>query len=287
MWGWGKSITTTCGGRWAIRPRTRQDLTAELTTESADQVTRESTDGNDREQLVTLIDGNVDDSVNTEDVSDATPAAPALTDTSKSVASTSPAPSSGGMRVRKRNGALEPVDLNKIVNAIARASEGLDGVDPMRVATRTISGARRRRHHDASSTSCRSAPPPRLIVEEPNYSRLAARLLATVIDKEVRNQNIHVVLRSRSRVGHRAGLDRRQRPPRLSQPTPASSTTAIDSDRDLRSSSTSACAPSTTATCCATPSAAQVIETPQYFFLRVACGLADRRPERGDRALPT
>ena len=29
-----------------------------------------------------------------------------------------------------------------------------------------------------------------LIVEEPNYSRLASRLLATVIDKEVRNQNI-------------------------------------------------------------------------------------------------
>ncbi|HAB57901.1 MAG TPA: hypothetical protein DCE75_07595, partial [Acidimicrobiaceae bacterium] len=29
------------------------------------------------------------------------------------------------MRVKKRNGSLEPVDLNKIVNAIARASEGL------------------------------------------------------------------------------------------------------------------------------------------------------------------
>ena len=43
------------------------------------------------------------------------------------------------MRVKKRSGALEPVDVNKIVNAIARASEGLLGVDPMRVATRTIS----------------------------------------------------------------------------------------------------------------------------------------------------
>ena len=44
------------------------------------------------------------------------------------------------MRVRKRNGSLEPVDINRIVNAIAKASEGLMGVDPMRVATRTISG---------------------------------------------------------------------------------------------------------------------------------------------------
>ena len=43
------------------------------------------------------------------------------------------------MRVKKRSGALEPVDVNKIVNSIARASEGLLGVDPMRVATRTIS----------------------------------------------------------------------------------------------------------------------------------------------------
>ncbi|WP_205248702.1 ATP cone domain-containing protein, partial [Escherichia coli] len=67
------------------------------------------------------------------------PTAPTLTDTSKSVPSPSGAPTSGGMRVRKRSGALEPVDVNKIVNAIARASEGLLGVDPMRVATRTIS----------------------------------------------------------------------------------------------------------------------------------------------------
>ena len=43
------------------------------------------------------------------------------------------------MRVRKRNGDLEEVDVNKIVNAVARCAEGLMGVDPMRVATRTIS----------------------------------------------------------------------------------------------------------------------------------------------------
>ena len=47
------------------------------------------------------------------------------------------------MRVKKRDGALEAVDLNKIVRAVGRACRNkdgtaLDGVDPMRVATRTV-----------------------------------------------------------------------------------------------------------------------------------------------------
>lgn len=44
------------------------------------------------------------------------------------------------MRVRKRDGSLEPVDVNKVVRAVSRCCDGLEGVDPMRVATRTISG---------------------------------------------------------------------------------------------------------------------------------------------------
>ena len=44
------------------------------------------------------------------------------------------------MRVAKRDGTLEPVDLNKIVRAVARCAAGLENVDAMRVATRTISG---------------------------------------------------------------------------------------------------------------------------------------------------
>ncbi len=46
------------------------------------------------------------------------------------------------MQVLKRSGAFEPVDVNKIVRAVGRSAEGLSGVDPMRVATRTISGLR-------------------------------------------------------------------------------------------------------------------------------------------------
>ena len=108
------------------------------------------------------------------------------------------------MRVRKRNGDLEEVDVNKIVNAVARCAEGLMGVDPMRVATRTISaladGATTR---ELDELSIRTAAG--LIVEEPRYSRLAGRLLATYIDKEVRNQNIPWFTESVIR-GHELGV---------------------------------------------------------------------------------
>src|SRR5260221_454236 len=58
------------------------------------------------------------------------------------------APAEGGaegaaasaMRVRKRNGAFESVDVNKIVRAVTRCCTGLANVDPMKVATKTIGG---------------------------------------------------------------------------------------------------------------------------------------------------
>src|SRR3546814_2568524 len=51
-----------------------------------------------------------------------------------------PPPTATAMRVNKRSGGSAPVDLNKIVRAVQRCAEGLHAVDPMRVATRTISG---------------------------------------------------------------------------------------------------------------------------------------------------
>ena len=44
------------------------------------------------------------------------------------------------MHVRKRNGSLEPVDVNKIVRAVQRCSSGLSQVDAMRIASKTIGG---------------------------------------------------------------------------------------------------------------------------------------------------
>ena len=43
------------------------------------------------------------------------------------------------MRVTKRNGQAEAVDLDKIVRAVNRCCTGLTEVDALRVATRTIS----------------------------------------------------------------------------------------------------------------------------------------------------
>ena len=174
------------------------------------------------------------------------------------------------MRVRKRNGDLEPVDVNKIVRAVERCASGLPGVDPMRVATRTISGL-----CDGATTeeldelSIRTSAA--FIVEEPNYSRLAARLLATVIDKEVRNQDIHSFSQSVA-----MGLDQGLIGPEVAKFVATNArklNDTIEADQDhlfeffglrtvydrylLRH-----------------PEKRMVVETPQYFFLRVACGLS-------------
>jgi ribonucleoside-diphosphate reductase alpha chain len=174
------------------------------------------------------------------------------------------------MRVKKRSGALEPVDVNKIVNAVARATEGLLGVDPMVVSTRTIAaladGATTR---ELDELSIRTAAG--LIVEEPNYSKLAARLLSTYIDKEVRNQNAPWFSESVA-LGHQLGLIGDDVLDFVTTHAPALNA-AINSQRDkhfeffglrtvydrylLRH-----------------PETRDVIETPQYFFLRVACGLS-------------
>ncbi len=174
------------------------------------------------------------------------------------------------MRVRKRNGDLEPVDVNKIVRAVERCAAGLPGVDPMRVATRTISGL-----CDGATTeeldelSIRTSAA--FIVEEPNYSRLAARLLSTVIDKEVRNQDIHSFSQSVA-VGVDQGLIGDEVAGFVATNARKLNDT-VEGERDqlfeffglrtvydrylLRH-----------------PENRMVVETPQYFFLRVACGLS-------------
>ena len=91
-------------------------------------------------------------------------------------------PAQTTMRVAKRNGSLEPVDINKIVRAISRCCVNLPGVDAMRIATKTISGL-----YDGATTkeldklSIQTAAS--LIFEEPEYSRLGARLLNQYVEK--------------------------------------------------------------------------------------------------------
>jgi len=152
------------------------------------------------------------------------------------------------MRVTKRNGSTEPVDLNKIVRAVNRSCIGLPEVDAMRVATKTISGL-----YDGATTSeldrLSIQTAASLITEEPQYGRLAARLLAAYIAKEVGNQDIHAFSASIAN-GHRLGLVNARLATMVA--TNARKLNSRSRPSAIASSSTSACARSTTATCCAT-----------------------------------
>src|SRR5579885_3341190 len=117
---------------------------------------------------------------------------------------TAGSPATSTMQVRKRNGQLEPVDVNKIVRAVTRCGQGLPNVDVLKVATKTIGGL-----YDGATTkeldnlSIQTAA--LLIAEEPEYSKLAARLLSTYISKEVGNQDIQSFSQSIA-AGYRNGL---------------------------------------------------------------------------------
>ncbi|MEZ6005496.1 MAG: ribonucleoside-diphosphate reductase subunit alpha [Planctomycetota bacterium] len=182
------------------------------------------------------------------------------------------------MQVQKRNGSLEPVDLNKIVRAVSRCAEGLADVDPMRIATRTISGL-----YDGATTSeldrLSIQTAAALIAEEPNYSRLAGRLLATYIGKEVANQEIQSFSQS-VRTGYDQGLIN-QRTADFVAANARKLNDTIEGDRDfffeyfgLRTVYDRYLLKH--------PTSRKVIETPQYFFMRVACGLAESPGEARD-----
>ncbi|MFL5350308.1 MAG: ribonucleoside-diphosphate reductase subunit alpha [Hyalangium sp.] len=175
------------------------------------------------------------------------------------------------MRVRKRNGSPEPVDLNKIVRAVSRCCVGLARVDALRVATKTISGL-----YDGATTkeldSLSIQTAAALIVEEPEYARLSARLLATYIQKEVSNQEIHSFSQSVA-AGHRHGLIA-DRLLQFVQANARKLNAAIDPSRNdlfeyfgLRTVYDRYLLKN--------PQTREVIETPQDFFLRVACALTD------------
>ncbi|MEM6674968.1 MAG: ribonucleoside-diphosphate reductase subunit alpha [Planctomycetota bacterium] len=182
------------------------------------------------------------------------------------------------MKVRKRNGNFEPVDLNKIVRAVTRCAEGLTEVDPMRIATRTISGL-----YDGATTSeldrLSIQTAASLTAEEPQYSRLAARLLATYIDKEVQNQEVQSFSQS-IKLGHELGLIDDRTADFVSQNARKLNDT-IEHDRarlfeyfGLRTVYDRYLLKH--------PKSRDVIETPQYFFMRVACGLARTPGEARD-----
>ncbi len=179
-------------------------------------------------------------------------------------------PLNSPMRVRKRDGSLEPVDVTKIVRRVERCSGELEGVDCMRVATRTISGL-----CDGATTveldelAIRTAAA--LICEEPNYSRLAARLLATYTEEEVRNQRIGTFSQSIA-AGRLLGLIGDEAADFV-ETHAAALNEAIDNDRtDLFEFS--GLRTVYDRYLLRHPETRKAVETPQYFLMRVACGLS-------------
>ncbi|MBL8180736.1 MAG: ribonucleoside-diphosphate reductase subunit alpha [Blastocatellia bacterium] len=182
------------------------------------------------------------------------------------------------MQVRKRNGGLEPVDINKIVRAISRCTIGLPNVDVMRIATKTISGL-----YDGASTqeldklSIQTAAS--LIFEEPEYSRVAARLLNQYVEKEVRNQEIHSFSQS-IHFGYKEGLVN-DRLIKFVTDNSRKLNDAIDQSRNdlfeffgLRTLYDRYLLKN--------PETRDVIESPQFFWMRVACGLSETPHEAID-----
>jgi ribonucleoside-diphosphate reductase, alpha subunit len=173
------------------------------------------------------------------------------------------------MHVTKRNGGQETVDVNKIVRAVTRSAEGLHGVDPLRVALKTIGGL-----YDGATTqeldqlSIRTAAA--LTAEEPEYGQLAARLLGAYIDKEVSGQEIQSYSQSIARGAELGILNDRLRDfvaanaRKLNDAIDPLATRRFEYfglrtvyDRYLLRH----------------PQQRFVIETPQHFFMRIACAL--------------
>src|ERR1700722_3464009 len=88
------------------------------------------------------------------------------------------------MQVVKRDGTREDVKIEKILHAVNRACRGIPNVESLEIAKRTIHGL-----HDGSTTeeldNLSISTAVMLMADEPNYSKVAARMLSENIRKEV------------------------------------------------------------------------------------------------------
>lgn len=175
------------------------------------------------------------------------------------------------MKVRKRDGRLEDANYEKIQKSIQRVCEDLHDVDYHRIAVRTIGGL-----FDGVTTkeldelSIRTAVG--FIEDDPIYSKVAARLLVNYIGKEVTNQDIHSFSQS-IQIGYDVGLINAQTYDLVMKHKRKLNSSINDDhnklfefygvrviyDRYLLKH----------------PEKRLVFETPQYFLMRVACGLAE------------
>ncbi len=175
------------------------------------------------------------------------------------------------MRVKKRDGSLEPVQPEKIIDRVVRAATGLRSVDPMQIATKTIGGL-----HDGVSTTeldnlaIQNAAA--MLFEEPEYSKLAARLLSVVIAEEVATLGIHSFAQS-IMAGNNLGIINDETAKFVGSNARELNAAIDDSRNDLfeyfglRTVYERYLLKH--------PTKRNVFETPQYFFMRVSCGIAE------------
>ena len=175
------------------------------------------------------------------------------------------------LRVRKRDGHLETVDPLQIVLKVARAAEGLPNIDPQLVADKAIRGI-----YDGVCTTELDAllisNAAMMIAEEPEYSKLAARLLDVYLAKEVYIVRGIESFYESIMAGYRVGIIApstyefvRQHAHALNKAINRKRSNNFEYfglrtvyDRYLLRD----------------PKSRDVIETAQYFFMRVACGLS-------------
>jgi ribonucleoside-diphosphate reductase alpha chain len=174
----------------------------------------------------------------------------------------------------------EPVDTARIARGIERWSADLPDVDPLRVAAKVVAGLSGAadggavRPEQLDRLTIQTAV--ELIGQEPQYSKLAARLLAEAVGREVLGQGIDS-FRSSIASGHAAGLIGDETAAFVAEHADVLDA-AVDPQGDnrfeyfglrtvydrylLRH-----------------PSSRLVLETAQHFLLRVACGLSQTPDE--------
>jgi ribonucleoside-diphosphate reductase alpha chain len=158
---------------------------------------------------------------------------------------------------------------------IRRHTAGLSSVDPERIATKAVSGL----GGDVSQRDVTQATiliAANLTGEDPEYSRLAARLLATNIEEEVSDLGIGTFRDSILR-GYELGLIN-DRVRHFVGDFHERIEAALDPERNRRFEYFGL------KTVCDRyllrhPTQRTVIETPQYFFMRIACALAENIDE--------
>lgn len=183
------------------------------------------------------------------------------------------------MSVKKRDGSLEPVNVNKIINVVLACSSGLEEVDPMRVATKAISGL-----YDGASTKeldqlcIRTAS--LLISEDPQYSLLASRLMNRYIEEEATSQQITNFYKSAKKAYELKLISK----PAFSfiKENKEAFNIIVNTQQQSNCLEYFGIRTIYDRYLLKHPETRLVIETPQYFFLRVACGLSKTFKEAKD-----